>query len=223
MAAIEAEIVSSQTPIPQHSVNPALGNDLTLRSNRFIDHWIKSGNGTESARVAGFPGDDNSLAVSAHRLLRNHKVAAEIRRRLGKHIASSDEVLETLTKHSRSDIADVLESDGSFDLKAAKKRGVSALLRKLKVKTRYEKDSAGNVTPIVEHEFELHDAQAATVHLGKVYRLFGDKNESDVSLSDQDVSRIGEQLVTSLLEAASRRRLEAAKAEGTGRLTDGTV
>jgi phage terminase small subunit len=209
MAVIETEIVKTIPEVAREvarSINPALGNGLTLRTNRFIDHWLKNGNGTESARIAGFNGNEQTLAVTASQLLRNPKVAAEIKRRLGKHIASADEVLETLTNHSRADLAEVLESDGSFNLAGAKRRGVSRLLKKLKVKTRYEKDAEGNPVPVTEHEFELHDAQAATVHLGKFHKLFADKSEVEVSI---DSDRLADSIITSLMAAAARKRLEA--------------
>jgi hypothetical protein len=100
----------------------------------------------------------------------------------------------------------VLESDGSFNLAGAKRRGVSRLLKKLKVKTRYEKDAEGNPVPVTEHEFELHDAQAATVHLGKFHKLFADKSEVEVSI---DSDKLADSIITSLMAAAARKRLEA--------------
>ena len=172
MSTAEVTVFQPISAIPSY-----VNNALTPRTNLFINHWLVTGNGTESARLAGFPGDDNCLAACASRLLRSAKVQSEIRRLLGKHIASPEEVIVGLTNHARGDLAEVLEPDGSFNLQEAKRRGVSKLLKKLKVKTRYEKDADGNVVPIVEQEFELHDAQAAMVHLGRVHKLFVDRVE----------------------------------------------
>lgn len=171
---------ASSTPQTDvYHLNPSTGNDLTLRANRFIDHWLKTSNGTESARIAGFSGNDNVLANAASRLLRNAKVVKEINRRLGRSILTAEEVLEGLSKHARADIAEVLEPDGSFDLKSAKKRGVSGLLKKIKVKRRIEHDLAGAETEHIEHEFELHDAQAALVQLGRYHSLFIDRTQTE--------------------------------------------
>ena len=203
-------VTESEVGVPVYSPIAAFENDLSLRTNRFIDHWLKKGNGTEAARIAGFPGGDNALASAASRLLRNPKVAAEIKRRLGKHIASADEVLERLTAYARSDLTDVLDSAGNFDLKAAKQKRI---LKKLKGKTRYETGPDGNSIPVTEFEYEIHDPLAALEKMGKFHKLFTDKTESEVNLSDQDVNRIGESLMSSLMEAAERRRQNVDNAE----------
>lgn len=163
----------------QHPYNlPPLLGGLTPRQSAFIDHYLETQNATESARLAGYPQTESSLWVTGHRLLRSAKVQAELKRRLGKHILTPQEVLESLTEHARSDIADVLQPDGSFDLRAAKRRGKSKLLRKLKVKQRYEKGADGELTPVIEHEFELHDAQAALNTMAKYHGLLIERTES---------------------------------------------
>jgi phage terminase small subunit len=152
---------------------------LSKREYLFVDYYLADpeGNGTLAARKAGFTGTDESLWTTASRLLRRAKVQAEIRRRLGNHIASADEVLERLTTHARGDLTDVLKPDGSFDLRYAKRKGTSKLLKKLKVKKRIERSQDGKVTEHIDHEYEIHDPQAALVHLGKVHGLFIDKLE----------------------------------------------
>ena len=173
MSTEETRVTPYVPPVPS-----GYNNRLTPRTNRFIDHWLKTGNGTASCRLAGWTGNDNSLAVTANRLLRTYKVATEIDRRLGRAVASAEEVLIGLTNHARGDLAEVLEEDGTFNLRSARRRGVSKLLKKLKVKTRYETDAEGNVTPVTEQEFELHDAQAAMVHLGRVHGLFIERTQN---------------------------------------------
>jgi hypothetical protein len=104
-----------------------------------------------------------------------------------------------LTKHARSDLTDVLDSTGQLSWSKAKAK---RLLKKLKTKTRTDKD--GNIT--VEHEYEIHDPQAALEKLGKFHKLFTEK-EVEVSLSEADVARLGESLLNVMLEAAQRKRL----------------
>jgi phage terminase small subunit len=52
---------------------------LTHKQLKFIA--LYDGNGTKSARDAGYTGSDNTLAQTARDLLRNPKVAAEIKKR----------------------------------------------------------------------------------------------------------------------------------------------
>lgn len=66
---------------------------LTPKQQAFVEAY--AGNGTEAARLAGYSGSDAVLAVTAHDLLRNPKVAAalEARRKApsAKRIASREE------------------------------------------------------------------------------------------------------------------------------------
>lgn len=52
---------------------------LTPRQQAFVDAY--QGNGTEAARVAGYAGDAQTLAVTASRLLKHAKVDEAIKRR----------------------------------------------------------------------------------------------------------------------------------------------
>lgn len=193
---------------------------LSKREFLFVDFYLADpqGNGTEAARKAGFTGTDESLWTTASRLLRRAKVQVEIRRRLGKHIASSEEVLETLTKHARADLTDVLTPTGEFSFKAARNKRI---LKKLKVKTRYEKDADGNLQPVVEHEFEIHDPQAALDKLGKFHKLFTDRVETESTLSATDISRLGDALLTAMMQASARMR-EAQQDQQPAQLSSGS-
>lgn len=55
-------------------------NTLTLKQQRFVDAYTgpAAGNATQAARIAGYKGNDNVLAVQGHMNLRNRKVAAAI-------------------------------------------------------------------------------------------------------------------------------------------------
>jgi hypothetical protein len=169
-AAIESQPIQNNAHL--------LFGGLTPRRAAFVDYYLKTQNATESARLAGYKQTEEALAVTGYRLLRSAKVQAELRRRLKKHILSADQVLESLSNHAKADIADVLEPDGSFDLGSAKRRGKSSLLRKLKVKHRYEKAADGELTPVIEHEFELHDAQSALKTLAQYHGLLIERSEN---------------------------------------------
>lgn len=57
---------------------------LTELQRRFVEAYMGAakGNATEAARIAGYKGDDKSLAATASRLLRNVKVLAAIDERV---------------------------------------------------------------------------------------------------------------------------------------------
>lgn len=103
-------------------------------------------------------------------LLTNVDIQEEIQRRLKEKQLSADEVLVLLTDQARGNIADFLSFYSGvklpvLDLEKANQAGKMRLVKKLK----YGK--AGSI------EFELYDAQAALVHIGKHHGLFTDKIE----------------------------------------------
>lgn len=56
-----------------------MSRELTLKQKKFIE--VYAGNGTEAARLAGYKGNENALAVAANELLRNPKIADAIANR----------------------------------------------------------------------------------------------------------------------------------------------
>lgn len=83
---------------------------LTPKQQRFVD--LYDGNGTEAARLAGYGGNDNVLAVTARDLLRNPKIDAAIKARIAKsaegraikrRIASREERQEFWTRTMEDD------------------------------------------------------------------------------------------------------------------------
>jgi phage terminase small subunit len=165
------------------------GNNLTGKQKLFADYYVGecSLNATRAAARAGYAGDENTKAVTGSRLLRNAKVRAYIDEQLKDLAASPSEILTILTRQAKGSLADVLDAHGDFDLDDAKKRGVDTLLKKLKVKERYDP-----VDKEIErtYEYELYDAQSAAVHLGKVYKLFTDRIEhgGNLGFSWSDIS-----------------------------------
>ncbi len=150
-------------------------NGLTELQLAFADNWLLTRNGTEAARKAGYAGDDNQLAVQASTNLRIAKIREYLNDRLNLHMMSADEVLKRLSKQGRASVADVLNEDGEFDLRHAKKVGNDDLIKKLKIrKTRRIDQSTDEVIEEVTHELELHNAQTALELMGKHHRLFGE-------------------------------------------------
>jgi hypothetical protein len=204
------------TPFPTIARLPGIFGGFTPRQSLFIDNYIGkndpklTGNGTRSAQFAGYKGNDTALAIAARQLLRLPKIQAEIRRRLGIAVASPGEVLETLTKHARADLTDLLDSKGNLVFSKAKSKRI---LKKLKTKTTRRITKDGEEIEDITHEYEIHDPQAALRDLGKFHKLFTDRVESETQLSDSDIDRIGQQLLSTMLEAASRKRSEVIEVE----------
>ena len=197
---MSAPIETRQQLQPQPLTIPVDFGGLTLKQFSFCDHYLLTGNATDATIKAGYTEDRDSAAQIGSRLLRNVKIQAEIKRRLGISVASADEVLETLTKHARCDLTDVLTETGEFDLRKARRKRI---LKKLKIKKRFEKDADGNLQPVIEQEFEIHDPQAALEKLGRFHKLFTDKVETE--LASSDVERLSDSIIAGLFEAAQRR------------------
>lgn len=155
-------------------------NEISPQMLLFVDHYIVCMNGTEAARLAGYGGDDASLASAASRLLRNVKVLKEIERRLETFSMSANEVLIHLTDVARGDIADALSPAGNIDPMEAKRRGKSHLIKRFKRKTKTitTTDKNGdNGSDILEEELEIemYDRMDALKTLAKFHSLLIDR------------------------------------------------
>ena len=169
----------SKAIVPTQIINP---DEITPQMLLFVDHYIICMNGTEAARLAGYNGTDESLAVMASRLLRNVKVLTEISKRLEKYTMSANEVLIHLTDVARGDLADALNEWGGIDPLEAKRRGKSHLIKRFKHKrktiTTTTKDGE-NESEILEdeHEIEMYDRMDALKTLAKFHSLIADRIE----------------------------------------------
>lgn len=175
---------------------------ITTQQKVFIAEYLRTFNGTHSARVAKYKGDANSLAVTAHRLLRNIKIKAEIERQLADLIMPKSEVLARLTQHAEGTLTPFTTSDGHIDLSTPDAQSNIGLLKKLKIKDRHY---GSRDDPIfeTETEIELHDPQAALVQLGWHHKLFTDRTEiDDTGLSDEERAK----RIAAILDAARTRR-----------------
>ena len=101
---------------------------------------------------------------------------------------SANEVLQRLADMARGDMGKFLDvnSMGIFnlDLKKAKELELLHLIKKVKdrsVMTMVMRDGEEVATETHNFEVELHDAQAALVHLGRYHKLFVDKQEVEHS------------------------------------------
>jgi len=141
---------------------------LTGKQRAFVDHWFGDANfnGTKAARLAGYQGDDNYLAVAASRLIRNDKVSQEIAYRFSQHGMGAEEVIARLAQQGRGNIGEFLtysETRGWY-LDMAKVQSAGHLVKSLQW-TQFGP------------KIMLYDAQGALQLVGKHLGLFKDQVE----------------------------------------------
>ena len=138
----------------------------------FIAEYVRCWNASEAARRAGYNGKSNSVGSQ---LLANINIFAEIERRKSLLIMSAEEVAIRLTEQAKASYADYLKSDGTVDLDRLLADGKGHLIKKMKA----GRDGL---------EIEFYDAQAALGYIGKIHKLFVDRQESAVTVSAATVT-----------------------------------
>jgi phage terminase small subunit len=185
------QIPDARASNPDHRVSRAVGasgfeagddqvmKELPQRQKLFVEYYLQNPNATEAAIRAGY--SERTARSQGQRLLTNVDIAKAVGSRVEEAAMSADEVLRRLTEHGRASLADVLDDEGQFNLSKAKREGKDHLLKKLKVKEFVTTSQKGNEYKTVTYEYEIHDPQAALVHLGKYHKLFTDKSEINVT------------------------------------------
>lgn len=159
---------------------------LTAKQQIFIAEYLKCWNASEAARRAGY--SEATANEQGSRLLANVSVSAEIERHKAEFIMSAEEVSIRLTEQGRGDIGDFLTQDGdsiTVDLPKAIEAQKTGLIKKLSqtrtVRTRGDDETEETVSTTIE----LYDRQAALVQIGKIHKMFTEKQEitSNVSMA----------------------------------------
>ncbi len=165
---------------------------LTRKNHVFISEYIKSFNGADAARRAGY--SEKTAYSIASKLLRNVDISDEIKRRIDEVAMSANEVLLRLAEQARSSQKPFIRitDDGFvyFDFSHPDAKDNLHLIKKLKSKRTRRVD--GPIDDKTEYEdewveVELYDAQAALALLGRYHGLFTDK---------VDLSSKGKELAT---------------------------
>lgn len=83
-------------------------NKLNEKQRRFADEYIRTGNASESARLAGY--SEGYATTHVYKLIENDRVKAYINQRLEElkkeSIADQDEILQFLTKALRGEVSE---------------------------------------------------------------------------------------------------------------------
>lgn len=152
---------------------------LTAKQQAFADYYIIHKNATKAARLAGYAGDDNALAVIGNRNLRNAKIAEYIEAAFHERTMGRDEVLARLASIAAGDASDYLRVDKydsrivQVDLGKLIQDGKGHLIK------RYTVGRAGTTV-------ELYSAHEALRDLARFYKLFGEETQVSVEINVTD-------------------------------------
>lgn len=147
----------------------------------FVDNYFFCNfNATEAYKLTYGTLDDNVAAANASRLLRNDKVAQEVRARFEARAMKADEIIDRLSQIARGDIGDYIDDYGVIDFQKARKARKTHLLKKVKQRTiRQMGNEEKEDTEIHDMEFEAYSAHEALRDLAKVHALFIDRTRND--------------------------------------------
>jgi phage terminase small subunit len=131
-------------------------DELTQKQRLFVEAYIGAcnGNARESARMAGYSGDDNALSQRAFELVRNPKIAELIGVRVQEAVMAANEVLSELSAIAKADWQNFLE---------------------------IRRDNEGEP---ISATLKLADKIRTLELLGKYHKLFSDRIDVDLNLKD---------------------------------------
>ena len=90
---------TKQTPKKKEKIYSATGTPFTIRQQHFIDEFIKTKNGTQSAIKAGY--SPHTAHVTSNQILSLPKVRSEIERIFSEQSMSVDEVVAIHSRNMR--------------------------------------------------------------------------------------------------------------------------
>lgn len=175
-------------------------NELNPKQQAFVEAYLQTWNATRAAKMAGY--SPKTAGSQGHELLKKPEIASRVRERMTENAMATDEVLARMAHHARGDIGELVDpATMTLDLKKAVEQGATNLIKKIKQTTITGDDKQTEI-----FEFEMYDAQAALVQLGKHLGLFSTRlehtganggaiqTESKVTLlselSDEELDRI---------------------------------
>ena len=163
------------------SVPEVAVDELNDQQRMFIEQYFINGlNATEAALAVYDTTDRHVAQVMGSENLSKPVIRARINERLDEFHLTANEVLARLAFHARGSMEEFIDVDsGTVDLKKARAGKKLGLIKKFRTKftttTKTTGDGKRAITEeieVLETEIELHDAQAALVHIGKHLGLF---------------------------------------------------
>lgn len=134
---------------------------MTPKQKKFCDHYIKTGNGAESARVAGYKGKNHNNIASENlaKLYIKEYINKELEKKDKEIIADQNEILKLITEAARGNMEEdciVVLSTGDYCTKAINKNKkivprdrLKALEMLAKINGLFDNDNLKGMDPVV--------------------------------------------------------------------------
>ena len=153
---------------------------LSKKHSAFVDEYLRLFNETRAYMRIYPNASEKSARCRASALLTNVDISDAIKQRCAEAHVGEAEVLKILADMARGDIGEFLSKEGAgfdIDLKDAKARGLTKLIKRIKQKTTIflAKGESGEDREVHDLEIELYDAQAAAEKIGRHLDLFPNK------------------------------------------------
>lgn len=141
-----------------------MAEGLTLKQQAFVDAYLDCLNASEAARRAGY--SEKTARQQGQRLLTNVDIAAAVQAGFKVRAMPEDEVIARLSMQASADVRELYNFDEEGNVSGLRlHRDAPLHLIRSITPTRY-----GN-------KIEVHDQQAALVHLGKFHGVFVERHE----------------------------------------------
>lgn len=147
---------------------------LSNKQRMFVEAYLQTWSGAEAARRAGYKHPDRL----AYMQLRKLEVQEAIQQRLKETAMQTDEVLARLAEQARVSVADFVRQDA---IGVVEENGQQVIIKGVGLDWDAIQARGHLIKSIKQTAngpaLELHDAQAALIHIGKHLKLFTDKVE----------------------------------------------
>ena len=159
---------------------------ITHKQQLFIEEYLRCFNASQAARAAGYSA--KSAYQSGWENLKKPSINEQIQQRLAAAHMSADEALKLTAEIARGDIGDLIDDNGLLDLRTARTKGMTKLIKKIKQKTitRIGKSDTDDDVEITEIEFEMYPSDAAQERILKIAGKFVDRQ--DITSNGQTIN-----------------------------------
>lgn len=137
---------------------------LTPKEDLFLEYYLRSWNGADAARKAGYP-RETARQVASELLTKPYILAAKEARLKELHM-ETDEWFVRVSAQARGDMGEFIDDDGSVNLKKAREENLLHLLSEYQAETTYRRDGDESV-PVIKIKLKLYSSQKALDMIGQ--------------------------------------------------------
>lgn len=161
---------------------------LTPKQQRFVDEYLIDNNATQAAKRAGY--SEKTAHVIGGENLKKPAIAAAISEALEaqqeRTQITADRVLKELARIATSDVRKLLTDGESLRPVSTLDDDTAAAIASVEIVAKPgEVDEDGNRTIEHVHKIKMWDKNTALTQLGRHFKMFTDRIEGDVTLSDR--------------------------------------